>query len=304
VPEKSTIGRWIKTAITDVLVVTALYFLVQYLAENWHQIAPHLQDIRPGYVIAASVPTLLVLLLSSWGWTLIMRWLGAPMSAWLGFQLYYQSSIFRYLPGSLWYLPGRGILCQRQGISLSLFGKSAFLELFFLLAAAGMLGAVSVAVRYAWAWLSVASLAALLGMIAVVVFQKRFRRLVLWKSELDSVPRTGVVWIILTYVATWGMYGASLNLLLAALGIPVQSVWESLYVTSAGVAAWTIGFLSFVPTGLGIREASLVGLLQPIAPAYYVVVLGLVQRSLEILLEGGLWCIILAKRLLRRRSPP
>ncbi|MBN2004369.1 MAG: flippase-like domain-containing protein [Anaerolineae bacterium] len=301
-PEKSKIGRWIKTAVADVLVVTALYFLVKYLVGNWYQIVPHLQDIRPGYVIAASVPTLLVLLLSSWGWTLIMRWLGVPLGGWLGFQLYYQSSIFRYLPGSLWYLPGRGILCQRQGISLSLFGKSAFLELFFLLAAAGMLGGIAVAVRYEWAWLSAASLATFLGMIAVVVFQKHFRRLVLWKSELDSAPRAGVVWIILTYIGAWCMYGASLNLLLVALGIPVQSVWDGLYVTSAGVAAWMIGFLSFVPTGLGIREASLVSLLQPIAPAYYVIVLGLVQRSLEILLEGGLWCVILAKRLLSPKS--
>ncbi len=284
-------------AITEALVVAAVYFLVKHLVSNWSQIAPHLQHIRLGYVAAAFLPTLIMLLLVSWGWTFAMRWVGVPLSGCAGFEIYYRSSIFRYLPGSLWYLPGRAYLCQQRGVSLATFAGGAFLELFFLLAAAGMLGGIAAAVRFKHVWLSGVSLVCLLGIALALLWPGRLRRLVLRGRSTGNAQRGGLFAITLVYLCTWFMYGTAMNLLLLALDVPMSiSIGNYVYVVGASTAAWMTGFLSLIPTGLGIREASLVGLLQPIASAERIIVLGLVQRTIEIFLEGCLWIAVFWRR--------
>ncbi|RLI51942.1 MAG: hypothetical protein DRP09_18705 [Candidatus Thorarchaeota archaeon] len=292
--DQSKIWHWIRTVITEALVVAAIYFLVKHLAGNWNQIAPDLRHIRLGYVVAACLPTLVMLLLVSWGWTIAMRWVGVPLSARTGFEIYYRSSIFRYLPGSFWYLPGRAYLCRQLGVPLTTFAGSAFLELFFLLSAAGILGGIAVTVRFNLIWLSIISLGCLLSIALALFWPKQLRRLALREHNASQGQRAKLVAIIVIYLCAWLMYGTSLSLLLLALNVPVNlSIGNYGYIVSASTAAWIAGFLSFIPTGLGVREASLAGLLQPIAGAEQIVLLSLFQRTIEILLEGCLWIIAL-----------
>ena len=292
-----------RTVITEALMVTVVYFLVKHLASNWNQILPHLQYLRLGYVAAAFIPTLIMLLLSSWGWTLVMRWIGVPLSGRAGFEIYYQSSIFRYLPGSLWYLPGRAYLCQQRGILLATFAGGVFLELFFLLAAAGMLAGPSVAARFNLIWPLVVSLVCLLSTVLALLWPEWLRWLVLRESNVGSVQRTRLFAIVLIYLGAWFMYGTSVNLLLLALDVPTtMSIGNYAYAVSACTAAWVAGFLSLIPTGLGIREASLVSLLQPIASAEHMIVLSLVQRTIEIFLEGCLWIAIFGRARMGKKS--
>jgi len=288
--DKPKTRHWIRAILAEVLVVAAIYFLVKHLASNWNQIVPILRHIRSGYVVLACLPTLMMLLLVSWGWTLVMRWVGIPLSACTGFEIYYRSSIFRYLPGSFWYLPGRAYLCRQRGISLATFAGSALLELFFLLSAAGIIGGIAVTIRFNIVWLSVISLGCLLSVGLALLWPKQLRRLVLRKHDTSRSQRTKLLIIILIYLSAWFMYGTSVSLLLLALNVPVSlSISNCGYVISASTAAWTTGFLSFIPTGIGIREASLAGLLQPLANTEQVILLSLIQRTMEISLEGCLW---------------
>jgi uncharacterized membrane protein YbhN (UPF0104 family) len=293
--KRPRIKRWLRTAVADALVVAAVYFLMKHLAGNWHQVAPSLQHIRLGYAVAAFPSTLIMLLLASWSWTLVMRWVGVPLGGWAGLRIYYRSSILRYLPGSLWYLPGRAYLCQQQGVSLSTFAGGTFLELFFLIATAGMLGGIAVSMRFGLIWLLAISLICLSSVALALLWPERLQRLVLRGHNVGSIQRRGLLAVILADLGAWFMYGTSVSLLLLALGVPT-TVSDYAYVICASTAAWTIGFLSLVPTGLGIREASLAGLLRPLAPVEQIVMLGLLQRTIEIFLEGCLWLAIFCAR--------
>jgi len=300
--EKSGIGRWLKLIVSEAAVVAALYFLVRHLVNNWGQIAPSLRNMRLGYVVAAFVPILVMLLTVSWGWTLAVRWVGSSLGGRAGFAIYYRSSIFRYLPGSFWYLPGRAYLCRERGISLKAFASSAFVELFFLLAAAGVLGGYAVAVRFELVWLLGVSLVCLLSVVLALLWPGQLRRLVVRGNNLESdrsnaregALRASLSVIVFVYLCSWLMYGVSLELLLLALDVPAaKSTGNAVYVVSASVTAWMAGFLSLIPTGLGIREAALAGMFCSIAPAEHVIVASLVQRTIEILLEGCLWMVSL-----------
>jgi uncharacterized protein (TIRG00374 family) len=113
-------------------------------------------------------------------------------------------------------------------------------------------------------------------------------------NDREDARRATLPMIACVYLCSWLAYGVSLNLLLLALDVPaVKSIGNAFYVVSASVAAWMAGFLSLIPTGLGIREAALAGLFRPIAPAEQVIVLSLIQRTIEILLEGCLWMVSL-----------
>lgn len=293
---KFNIGRWARTIITEALMVIVLYLLIKQLSSNWSRIKPHLKHIRLGYITVAFLPTLVMLLLSSWGWTLVMRWIGIPLSGQNGFNIYYRSSLLRYLPGSWWYLPGRAYLCYQHDISSTEFAGSVFLELFFLLATAGILAGISVAVRFKLTWLLVISLVCSLSIVLVLLWPEQLLHLMPRECNKSiKVQRIKLSAIAFLYLCIWLMYGISVNLLLFALEVPM-TIGVCTYTIGASAASWIVGFLSFVPTGIGIREASLVGLLQPVAPAECVVLLSVVQRTIEVFIEGCLWGIAFLAR--------
>jgi uncharacterized membrane protein YbhN (UPF0104 family) len=275
---------------SEALVVTALYYLVRHLTGSWQQIAPSLEQLRFGYVVGAFSLTLVMSLLVSLGWTLAMRWVSVSLSVRDGFAIYYQSSILRYLPGSLWYLPGRAYLCQQRGIPFVLSARGMGLELFVLLANAGALGGAALAAQFNSAWLSVLSVVCLVSMGVACLKPSWLRRLVLRERSPDDGQRASLAAISVVYLFAWLMYGVSMYLLFPALRLPVEtSIGGFAYVVSASIASWLAGFVSPVPLGLGIREVVLANLFGPIGIADSIVLLSLLQRAIEILVEAGLW---------------
>jgi glycosyltransferase 2 family protein len=296
----SDTARRSKGLIGRALAVVALGFLISELARNWQAIAPYLEHARPAYLMVALVPTLAMQLLMSLGWTSALRWFGVAISVSDGFGIYYRSSIFRYLPGSLWYLPSRAYLCQQRGISLTTFARSVSLELLMLLTTGGLLGAAAIAVRLQSNWPWMIGLACLAVLVVLQVWPERLRRL-FRDSSVVRGERVLLLAIGLVYLGMWFAYAVTIALLLAGLGLSMANpIGSLLYILSANTAAWLIGFLSPVPAGVGIREAALVGFFQPIAPAPYIIFVSLVQRMLELLLECCLW--VVAIRMKRTRD--
>ena len=78
----------------------------------------------------------------------------------------------------------------------------------------------------------------------------------------------------------------AISLLLLAL--PDTPSFNILHVILLSVAAWTGGFLSPSPAGMGVREISLSTLMGPTFSST-VLIASLSQRAMEIFLEGLLW---------------
>ncbi len=289
--------RALKGWISPLFVGSALFFLVRHIVLNWQQVFPLLQRIRPIYLAVATLLTLMMLLLMPVGWLLALRWAGSSVSMRDGFTIYYRSSIFRYLPGSFWYLPTRAILAQARGVPLRAFTAGSILELAFLLGIAGVLTGIALT---AWAdrtWFLAVSAICLMGLTVLVASPVWLRRLILG-GQPDYGSRRIVIQALFVYSGIWVVYGASLYALLLGFGVFAGfSLKDATFALTTNAAAWTAGFISFVPAGIGIREISLVGLFRAVAPAAPLLMISLVQRSIELLLEVGLW---LAATLLRR----
>jgi glycosyltransferase 2 family protein len=280
--------RSLRGWISPLLVAVALFFLLRTIVVNWQQVLPMLRHIRPIYLVPAVLLTLAMQLLMPEGWRLSLRWSGSELGSRDAFRIYYRSSIFRYVPGSLWYLPTRAILAQKQGVPLRAFTAASVMELVLLLGVATVLAGGALAAWSGRAWLLGISALSLLGFAVLLVNPAWLRRVV--RADNESTARLVIVQALLVYVGIWLVYGASLYaLLLGFQVIDAFSLQQAAYVLAANAAAWLAGFLSLLPAGIGIREVSLVALFSSVAAAALLLAISLLQRSIELLLEAGLW---------------
>jgi uncharacterized membrane protein YbhN (UPF0104 family) len=273
--------------LSQVVVIGALVFLFCRLGSGWGEIRENITNINVFIVLLSFLPTLLMQILMSVGWVFLLNWFGCPLDFVQGFQLYYRASILRYLPGSFWYLPGRFHLCKQGGISSTAANGSMLLELFFLLLVGVWVGSYAI-----WYRISEMLAKVIIVVIAMVL-------LLLWIYPdlfvifFDKIrfSRKRMLSAVLGYFLVWITYGISVLLIILGLGVSIESSGESLvYYISAVVVSWIAGFISLVPTGLGVREVSLAFMLVSI-PDSSIFAATVMQRVIEMLLELILWGI-------------
>ena len=284
---KQRILRLGATVAGQIFMFGALYVLGLRLREQWPLIASDLSRMRVLPASGALLATLALLLLMSAGWTFALQAVGGSIGMYNGFSIYYRTSIFRYLPGAVWHLPGRAYLCQQQGISLKIFAQSAFLELFFLLGSGVILAGWGMAVYLSRPEFLALSVAAVGVLGLVIAWPERLLALV-WRQTLQPgvIHRRVLLVMLLVYTAVWFAYGGAIALLLYAL--PGTQPPSLLTMVITNTTAWAAGFLSLSPAGLGVRELGLSVMLGADLSAAAVVA-SLTQRVMELCLEGLLW---------------
>ena len=275
----------------QLLMAIALYLLAARLMYNWQQVALDLSHMQKLPVAGAAILTLAMLLLMPVGWTLAMRAAGVRMSLRSGFAVYYRASILRYLPGAVWYLPGRAYLCQKEGVSLTAFAHSALLELFFSLASGGVLAGWGLAMYLGRPVLRALSVGAAIAIILMIVWPRR-----LFPTHDAGPHPAGIIaerrklllGMLLTYSLVWFMFGGAVALMLQAL--PGVQPPDLLHMVIANTTAWAAGFVSLAPTGLGVRELGLSMMLGPsLGNAAILASFG--QRAIELVTEILLWLV-------------
>lgn len=284
---KQRVLRFGVTVVGQFFMYGALYILWLRLREQWPLIASDLSRMQAIPAIGALLATLALLLSMSAGWTFALRSVGVPISIYTGFSIYYQTSVFRYLPGAVWHLPGRAYLCQQRGISLATFAQSAFLELFFLLGCGVVLAGCGMAVYISQPEILALSVVTAIVMGLVIVWPERLLAIT-WLKVIQpgTINRRALLAMLLIYTTTWFTYGGAIALLLYAL--PGTQTPPFLMIVITNATAWAVGFLSLSPAGLGARELGLSVMLGADLSAAAVVA-SLAQRVMELCLEGLLW---------------
>ncbi len=288
--KKNSWKQKLKSFVSNILVGVALFFLIRYFVINRVELLVALKQTNPLFMSIGAVFTVFVLVLMSVGWTLAVQLAGGKMKFRDGFRIYFLSSILRYLPGSIWYVPGRGYLSQKVDITPLEFSASVVLELFYLLAMASALGGTALAQKLGaeWLWFSAASVA----LMSCFVAYPDLLRLPPVRKYLKIIPsRKKHLQLIMTYFLVWLCFGISIAVFLQAFDISLRAT-DVFGIITGNAAAWLIGFFSFVPLGLGVRESVLVWLYGPLVPTNIIVLMSFVQRGVEVLLELILWGIV------------
>jgi len=227
-------------------------------------------------------------------WVAEMRAVGSTLPTGVHLNHYFASHLIRRLPGTIWYIAGRGYLYRQQGESARLVAVVSSLELVLLTIGAALVaimlwgaGFQQVSGGYLWALIAAVVIGALL------IQPKSSRWLLRRVGKEDAPPlryRQLTVWLFF-YVIAW--FGSGLIFYLLAYAFTGLGREHLFY----AIGAWAlVGALStlvfFLPSNFGFTEIGLTLLMSVVMPAPVAVVLALAARvTLTVfdLLAVGLW---------------
>lgn len=282
------------------IVILAL-FLYQ-LNKNWTQLTAYTFQWNPWLLAMALLGFMLQELSYGLIWQSILARLDSRLGLRLCLRIYLASEFVRYIPGNVWHVLTRILWVGRYGVSRPVAFASMTIELITKLAA-GML-VFSVSLLFWRDFGAVGSLlhgplVDILGLASIlallIVLHPRvlngLLNLALRLLKRDPVQLTlrysDILLITLAWCASWFVAGCAFYILMLALwpGAPLVALPICIGIYAL---AWDIGFVSFItPSGLGVREAAIVGLfaLALPLPAGLATVLALLSRFVSTIAE-------------------
>jgi uncharacterized membrane protein YbhN (UPF0104 family) len=282
-------------------VVILALFLYQ-LKINWTQLTAHTFQWNPWLLVLAFLGFMLQELSYGLIWRNILARLGSHLGLRLCLRIYLASEFVRYIPGNVWHVLTRILWVGKYGVSRPVAFASMTIELVTKLAAGILVFSASLLFWRDSAAvgsllhgplvdiLGVASILALLIVLHPRVLNGLLN-LALRSLKRDPVQLTlrysDILFVTLAWCASWIVAGCAFYILLLALwpGAPLVALPICIGIYAL---AWDIGFVSFfTPSGLGVREAAIVGLfaLALPLPAGMATVMALLSRFVSTIAE-------------------
>jgi glycosyltransferase 2 family protein len=262
------------------LPLAILVFFLGQLKNDWSNLTTHTFQWNPWLLGLAFVGFMLQELSYGLIWQAILARLGHRLDLRLCLRIYLASEFVRYIPGNVWHVLTRILWVGKYGVSRPIAFASMTIELITKLAAGALVFAVSLLF---WHDLGVgainqvstinrAPMVVIVGVAMILaLLVVLYPRVLNWLLNLalrllkrDPVILTlryvDILLITLAWSVSWLVAGGAFYVLLLALwpGTPLVALPICIGIYAI---AWDIGFVSFItPSGLGFREAAIVGL--------------------------------------------
>src|SRR6266566_5672129 len=249
-------------------------FLYQ-VRNDWSNLTAHTFQWNPWLLALAFASFLLQELSYGLIWQSILARLGARLGLRMCLRIYLASEFVRYIPGNVWHVLTRILWVSKYGVSRPVAFASMTIELVTKIAAGVLVFSASLLFWRDFGAigsvlhgplvdiLGIASIFALLVILHPRVLNgllNQALRLLKRDPVRLGLRYRDILLITLAWCASWFVAGCAFYVLLLAL-------WPSAPLAALPICigiyalAWDIGFVSFItPSGLGFREAAIVGL--------------------------------------------
>lgn len=290
--------------------VAVLGFLTYAFRDAWADALPLLRAADPLLLLAALAVLAAYYLLFVVGWQWILAAFGIRVAYRIALQAEMASMLAKYVPGGVWTPLARIVWLRRTGgvqdTSLVLSsilleaGLSAVAGVLVFLASLALVEAVDAPL---WPLLAFGLITATLlhPRVFTALARALFRRFD--AEEPPRLPYRALVGLLAYYAFTWLVGGSALYLLLLSLHSDPGLETIPYLGGAAAVGAIVAVLAVFAPSGLGVREASMYGLMVVVVPAGAALGATVLNRFAitvveAALLGGG----VLASRLSARRA--
>jgi uncharacterized membrane protein YbhN (UPF0104 family) len=264
--------RRVLVALQIAFVAAIVGFFVYALRDAWAEALPRLRDASLADVGAGLGVLAAYYLLFAVGWQWILRDLGVRVGYPVALQAEMASMLAKYVPGGVW-TPLARILWLRRAAGVT----SSSLVLGSILLEAGLSAIAGVLVFVvSLLWVDavdfpLAPLVLFALLIAVLVHPRVFSALTRFVfrrfggEEPPPLPFRTMLCLLAYYSFTWLVGGTALYFLVRAVGGD-PSLAEIPYLGGAAAVGAIVSVLVVIaPSGLGVREASMYGLLLAVA---------------------------------------
>ncbi len=268
--------RWAIRLFKIVLLALVAWGIHSTLANGWRQLQNEhwkLSQLRPVWIVNAAVLYLLGQLGPGWFWWKTLGWLGQPARLPETLRAYYIGHIGKYAPGKAMVIVIRAGLLRSGGTTATAATVAVFFETLTTMGVGAAMAVVILAVRFTEHRGLIGAAALLWLVVSGPASPAIFRRLVRFTGagkldpamadRLTHLRYGSLVWSWLPIGAGWVLMGLSLWATARAAGFhPSLALGDEMAFCTAAVALAVVGgFLSFMPGGLGVREALLLELL-------------------------------------------
>lgn len=298
----STLKKIGKRVLQIGLPVVILVLFLQQVRNNWSQLTAHTFQWNPWLLALAFLGFMLQELSYGLIWQNILARLGARLGLRVCLRIYLASEFVRYIPGNVWHVLTRILWVSKYGVSRPVAFASMTIELVTKIAAGVLVFSASLLFWRDFGAigsvlhgplvdiLGIASIFALLVILHPRVLNgllNQALRLLKRDPVRLGLRYRDILLITLQWCASWFVAGCAFYVLLLAL-------WPSAPLAALPICigiyalAWDIGFVSFItPSGLGFREAAIVGLfaLALPLPAGLATIMALLSRFVSTIAE-------------------
>jgi uncharacterized membrane protein YbhN (UPF0104 family) len=255
-------------------VVALVVFLSFALRDTWADAGPRIRDADIGDLLIATVLLAAYYCLFVVGWQWILRALDVRVSYAVALQAEMASMLAKYVPGGIWTPAARVVWLRKTGIE-----AATPLVLSSILLEAGLSAVSGVLVFVAGLAIIGGADAPLVPLIlfTAVVIVALHPRVFGWLAtrvfrpfggvELPPLPYRVLLGLLSFYALSWVVGGAAFLFLVRALGGDA-GVDTIVFLGGTAAVGAIVAVLSIIaPSGLGVREASMYGLVLAVAPS-------------------------------------
>lgn len=296
-----------KRVLHALIVPLSLLCMTFLVIAQWRQIADVGWSIDPQLLIVSLVGLVALFFVDAFGWHLILRSLDQQIAAKQSIRIWILSSLTRYLPGGFWPYISRASLATEQGVGIATSSISLYIETLLLTASSlavgfpALMGAAGVAVHPALVLLVVLACGTLLHPKAISLLSLIPGRIGEAMATVRLPPFSRIIGLYIYYVSFWLIFAVVFVCFVYAIHPISASYWA--HVGSTISLAFAIGFvLVFFPGGIGVREATLYLLLQPLLPHTACLLISIGSRLWVMLGEGVSLLLVLLWRGPRRTT--
>ena len=274
----------------SVLMVAAIFAVLGWsVIGEWDTVKHYPWQLEIAPLVLASAFHSLALGVTFVVWHLMIRRLGHFADVRRNAYIYYVSTLAKRVPGAIWYISGRLLMYQEEGVTKPAVLNATILET-VLIGSAGALVYVMLLPFYAYDSTRANWIIATIGLVAIGLFSVRPRLLLdatnyflrRWKRtpiEVDLTRQDLILWAVL-YMLPGPVSGVSLYFLIRAVTAATMPDLVS------AMVVWTlsmlVGLMTMVlPGGLGLKELALATLLSQWMPLSAGVVVAVAFRLLQ-----------------------
>jgi uncharacterized membrane protein YbhN (UPF0104 family) len=246
--------------------------LAWYLRDVWPEAAPRIEEAdRVELVIALAILAAYYLLFVV-GWMLILAAMGIRVPYRVALQAEMLSMLAKYVPGGVWTPAARVVAMRRAGI------RETPVLIASILLEAGLSAVAGVLVFLASLFFVGVPVGAPIGplvgfgvLVTVLLHPRLFRWLAkkvlrpFGAQEVEPLPWRKALGILCFYALTWPVGGFALFFLLRAVGGDPDLASVPFLGGAAAVGAIVAVLAVFAPSGLGVREGAMYGLILAVA---------------------------------------
>lgn len=229
--------------------------------------------------------------LAAWLWAKLVRRLGGPsVPTTKAAAVLVLANFGRYVPGKVLHIAGVAVLAERVRCPAPVAAAASLLsQMMHLLGAVVVGGWVVLQLSGLSLWAAVAAGTVLLILVAGLTCRGRMQAALVWavqqihrrrrsEVEFDAASVTSIALLpwLATFAAKWLVYGLAFFLFAKSMGAEGSFVFFATVFASAYLAGYVA---VFAPAGVGVREASMIALLEPTLGASASVLLAVAQRA-------------------------